>query len=82
MVVVGSGGREVWSGVGCWFLLESHICRNKNMEIVDVFTDFYNINDKPWKSSVILRVKRKTLDIFEDFACSILFILFILFIVH
>ena len=37
-------------------------------------------NDKLWKSSVILRVKTKTLKVFEDFAMSMIFYCCIFFI--
>ena len=38
------------------------------MEIVNVFVEIFYNNDKHWNSSKSLRVKPKTLDIFEDFA--------------
>ena len=50
----------------------------KNLEILNVFVGFYINNDKPWKSLRSLRVKPKTLEIFEDFA----FFIFSCFFFH
>ena len=51
------------------FSLRKTHSENKIMDIVEDFVEkSYNNNGKPWKSSGILRVKTKTLEIFRDFA--------------
>ena len=64
--------------VGCWFSSGKHNLKKKNIEIVCVLFS-YDDNDKPWKSSRILRAKPKNLDIFEDFAFLESFFIFLHF---
>ena len=53
----------------CWVYFEKVTFRRK-MEIVSEFGEtFHNNNDKPFKSSRILRGKPKTLEILEGSAC-------------
>ena len=56
------------------FFRKTHIPLKKK-KIVDVLVKKYNKNEEPWKSSRILRVKPKTLEIFEDLA----FVMFLFF---
>ena len=51
------------------------------MEIVDVFAEhFFNNNDKPTNSSRMLRVKPKTLEMFEKIALFMFLVLIFLFV--
>ena len=52
------------------FFLEKDTLR-KNIEIIEEFVENFDIdNDKPWKSSKILRVNTKTFESFDDLHSS------------